>query len=104
MQSFPDDFELNNKLVLSAFAQLLIPDDLLFVRFAGTRVVAVSIFGLHFSLACASVPAGFLSAALTVVTISVLVPSGQLEHVAPYPLLCASGGNQVSPAERTSIA
>jgi hypothetical protein len=76
-----------------AFVQLLIPNSLFFVRFAGTLVVAASAFLVfRISLRYASMLAAFLSATLTVVAISVLIPSGQsvmMEHVALLPLLCA---------------
>jgi hypothetical protein len=79
--------------VFFAFIQLLIPNSIMFVRFAGTLLVAASAFFVfRISLRCASILTAFLSAVLTVVAISVLIPSGQsvmMEHVALVPLLGA---------------
>lgn len=79
--------------VFFAFIQLLMPGSLLFVRVAGTLIVGLSaVLVFYISLRCASMLAAFLSAALTVVSVSILIPSGQsvmMEHVALVPLLSA---------------
>jgi hypothetical protein len=79
--------------VFFALIQLLVPHSLTFVRFAGTLVVAASAFLVfQVSLRLSSMMPALLSAALTVVAISVLIPSGQsvmMEHVALVPLLGA---------------
>jgi hypothetical protein len=79
--------------VFFALVQLLVPNSLAFVRFAGTFLVAASAFLVfRLSLRHSSTMPSVVSAVLTVVAISVLIPSGQsvmMEHVALVPLLGA---------------
>jgi hypothetical protein len=74
-----------------ALVQLLFPHNLAFIRFSGTLLVAATAFlvfriSLHFGCSLKSL----LGAILTVVVISIVIPSGEavtMEHVALLPLL-----------------